>query len=120
MLAGIYAAVARKRRHEPERPAWYPEERVTVAEAIHAYTAGAAYASGEERIKGRLLPGYVADFVALSRDPFAVPPEELPEIRVALTVVGGAVRYSASSASGSSSDSSPAGSSSRSSSGSTG
>ncbi len=120
VLAGIYAAVARKRRHEPERPAWYPEERVTVAEAIHAYTAGAAYASGEERIKGRLLPGYVADFVALSRDPFAVPPEELPEIRVALTVVGGAVRYSASSASGSSSDSSPAGSSSRSSSGSTG
>ncbi len=120
VLAGIYAAVARKRRHEPERPAWYPEERMTVAEAIQAYTEGAAYASGEERIKGKLLPGYVADFVALSRDPFAVAPDELPEIQVALTVVDGAVRYSASSASGSSSDSSPVRSSSRNSSASTG
>ena len=99
VLAGIYAAVARKRPDEPDRPAWYPEERVTVDEAICAYTEGPAYASGEERTKGRLAPGYLADFVALSHDPRAVPPEALPEIQVGLTVVGGVVRYSASSGS---------------------
>jgi predicted amidohydrolase YtcJ len=108
VLAGIYAAVARKRQHEPDRPAWYPEERLTVEEAIRAYTEGPAYASGEERVKGKLLPGYLGDFVALSRDPLTVGPDELPEIRVEMTVVGGTVRYSASSGSGSSSSSSSA------------
>jgi predicted amidohydrolase YtcJ len=98
VLAGIHAAVTRMRREEPHRPAWYPEESLTVEEAVRAYTEGPAYAAGEETIKGRLAPGYVADFVALSEDPLAVPPDRLPDIRVMLTVVGGVVRYSASSA----------------------
>ncbi|HLJ60871.1 MAG TPA: amidohydrolase [bacterium] len=106
VFAGIYAVATRKRRDEPARPAWYPEERLTIEEAIAAYTEGPAYAAGEERIKGKLLPGYLADFVALSRDPLAGTPDELPETQVEMTVVGGAVRYSASSGSGSSSASS--------------
>lgn len=97
VLAGIYAAVTRKRREEPDRPAWYPEESLAVEEAVRAYTEGPAYAAGEETIKGRLVPGYVADFVALSEDPLAAPADRLPDIRVMLTVVGGVVRYSASS-----------------------
>jgi len=108
VLTGIYAAVARKRRDEPERPAWYPEESLTVDEAIRAYTEGPAYAAEEERLKGKLLPGYLADFVALSRDPLEAAPDELPGIQVAMTVVGGVVRYSVSSGSGSSSGSSSA------------
>lgn len=97
VLAGIYAAVTRKRREEPHRPAWYPEETLTVEEAVRAYTDAPAYAAGEETIKGRLARGYVADFVALSDDPLTVQPDRLPDIRVMLTVVGGEVRYSASS-----------------------
>ena len=99
VLTGIYAAVARRRRSEPERPAWRPEEALTVREAVDAYTAGAAYAAGEETVKGRLAPGCVADFVGLSEDLFAIPPERIPEVRVRLTAVGGTVRYSESSSS---------------------
>ncbi len=100
VLAGIYAAVARRRQGEPERGAWYPEEALTAEEALRAYTEGAAYASGEEHLKGRLAPGCLADFVALSGDPAAAPLERLPEIRVLLAAVGGVVRYSTSSGSG--------------------
>jgi predicted amidohydrolase YtcJ len=99
VLTGIYAAVARKRLTEPARPAWRPEEAVTVEEAVHAYTQGAAYAAGEEHVKGRLAPGYAADFVGLSEDLYAVPPERIPEARVRFTAVGGVVRYLESSAS---------------------
>jgi predicted amidohydrolase YtcJ len=99
VLTGIYAAVARKRLTEPARPAWRPEEALTAQEAVHAYTQGAAYAAGEEHVKGRLAPGYAADFVGLSEDLYAVPPERIPEVRVRFTAVGGVVRYSDSSAS---------------------
>ncbi len=102
VMAGIYAAVTRKRREEPHRESWYPDEALTVEEAIRAYTIDAAYASGEERSKGLLAPGRLADFVVLSRDPLAVPADDLPEITVEMTVVGGIVRYEASSGSRSS------------------
>lgn len=94
VLAGIYAAVTRKRPGEPDRAAWYPEERLTPEESVRAYTQGAAYAVGEEKLRGILAPGYLADFVALSGDLLSAPPEEIPAIRVAMTVVGGVVRYS--------------------------
>jgi predicted amidohydrolase YtcJ len=99
VMAGIHAAVTRRRRDEPQRESWYPEEALTVDEAVRAYTIGAAYASGEEGVKGVLAPGRLADFVVLSRDPMDVPPEELPEITVEMTVVGGVVRYAGSSGS---------------------
>jgi predicted amidohydrolase YtcJ len=102
VMAGIYAAVTRKRREEPHQESWYPEESLTAEEAIRAYTIGPAYASGEEEIKGLLAPGRLADFVVLSRDPLEAPPDELPEITVEMTVVGGIVRYEASSGSSSS------------------
>lgn len=97
VLAGIHAAVTRKRRDDAGRAPWYPEEALTVEEALCAYTIGPAYASGEEGMKGVLGPGRVADFVALSRDPLEVMPDELPQITVEKTVVGGIVRYDSSS-----------------------
>ena len=102
VMAGIYAAVTRKRREEPHGESWYPEEALHIEEAIRAYTTGPAYASGEEEIKGLLAPGRLADFVVLSRDPLEAPPDDLPEITVEMTVVGGIVRYEASSGSSSS------------------
>ncbi|MDR7435515.1 MAG: amidohydrolase [Armatimonadota bacterium] len=91
---GIYAAVTRKREDEPASAGWHPEECLTVEEAIRAYTIGAAYASGEERYRGVLSEGYLADFVVLNQDPFRLStPEELLAVKVEATVVGGEIRF---------------------------
>ncbi|HID86781.1 MAG TPA: amidohydrolase, partial [Anaerolineae bacterium] len=72
---------------------WYPEQRLTVAEAVRAYTLGAAYASGEESSRGSIAVGKLADLVVLSRDIFAIPPEEILETEVVATVLDGKVVY---------------------------
>jgi predicted amidohydrolase YtcJ len=66
-----------------------PSQAITVREAFDLYTRGAAYASGEEGIKGTLAPGMLADLVELGRDPFSVPPAEVVDIPVRSTWVGG-------------------------------
>ena len=68
---------------------WRPDQRVTVEEAIVASTVAPAWQTGDERRRGKLLPGYLADLVILDRDPFAIPTEELPEVEVVATMVGG-------------------------------
>lgn len=96
-LLGIYAAVTRRHERDgaPGPEGWQPQERLTLAEAIEGFTGGAAYASGQERYLGRLLPGYLADLVVLDRDIFAAPPEALLETRVQRVMVGGEWRYAA-------------------------
>lgn len=93
VLEGIHAAVTRQRPDGHPPDGWYPEERLTVHEAIHAYTLGAAYAAGEEAEKGSLQPGKLADMVVLSRDITAIPPEEILHTEVVLTIVGGRIVY---------------------------
>ncbi len=88
-LAGIAAAVARPTLDGLNPGGWIPEQKIAVREALVAYTAASAYAEFAEADKGTLAPGRLADFVALTADPLAVPPERLGEIRVLLTVVGG-------------------------------
>jgi predicted amidohydrolase YtcJ len=85
-LAGIAAGVLRT---IDKRPAWHPEQRVTVEEAIHATCVAPAWLEGAERRRGRLVPGQLADLVVLDRDPFATAADELPEIEVVATMVGG-------------------------------
>ena len=85
-LAGIAAGV---RRTIDERPAWRPEESVTVEQALHATTVAPAWLAGDERRRGTLLPGRLADLVVLDRDPLACQPDELGEIQVVATMVGG-------------------------------
>lgn len=68
-------------------------ERLTVAEAIYAYTVGSAYAVHEEAYKGKLAPGYLADFVVLSQDLYHIPSEDIARTKVLATVVGGEVAY---------------------------
>jgi predicted amidohydrolase YtcJ len=68
---------------------WRSDQRVTVEEAIVASTVAPAWQTGDERRRGKLLPGYLADLVVLDRDPFAIPAEELPEVQVVATMVGG-------------------------------
>lgn len=85
-LQGIRAAVLRTL---DEQPPWRPEQALTVEQALHACTAAPAWLCGDERRRGKLLPGYLADLVVLDRDPVTCPPEELPEVRVVATMVGG-------------------------------
>jgi len=85
-LAGIAAGVLRT---IDDRPAWRPEEAVTVEQAIHATCVTPAWLSHDERKRGRLLPGMLADLVVLDRDPLAIEPEELREVQVVATMVGG-------------------------------
>jgi predicted amidohydrolase YtcJ len=90
VMKGIHAAVTRRRADgSPGPEGWYPEQRLTVPEAVHAYTAGAAYASGEEGIKGTLAPGKLADMAVLSQDIFAVDPMAILETEVVATLFDG-------------------------------
>ena len=88
-MVGLYGAVARQTLDGAPEGGWVPDERITLAEAVRAYTYGSAYAEGAEGRKGRLLPGMLADVVVLSEDIFTVEPERLPEVEVAITIVGG-------------------------------
>jgi len=94
-IDGIYAAVTRRTLDDRYPGGWVPEQRITVEEAVRAYTTGAAYAEFSEADKGRLAPGLLADFVIVDRDLFSIPPEEIRQARVTLTVVGGRVIYEA-------------------------
>lgn len=92
-LEGIYAAVTRRTLDDRNPGGWVPEQRIGVADALRAYTAGSAYASFEEGEKGTLEPGKLADLALIDRDLTQVPPEMLREARVVLTVVGGQVVF---------------------------
>jgi predicted amidohydrolase YtcJ len=93
-LPGIHAAVTR-RRHDgsPGSEGWIPGQRLTVTEAVHAYTLGAAHASGEAGLKGSLSPGKLADVTVLSRDIFAIEPMEILDSRVMMTIFDGRIVY---------------------------
>lgn len=93
VFRGIHAAVTRQLPDGTPSGGWYSEQRLTVAEAVYAYTMGSACASAEERIKGSLSVGKQADFIVLSQDVFALPPEELLHTQVHMTVLGGEVVY---------------------------
>jgi predicted amidohydrolase YtcJ len=85
-LAGIAAGV---RRTIDERPPWRGEEALTMEQALHASTVAPAWLAGDERRRGKLLPGFLADLVVLDRDPVACAEDELPEVGVVATMVGG-------------------------------
>lgn len=93
-LEGIYAAVTRRTLDGANPDGWVPEQKITVEQALHAYTTVAAYASFEEDSKGMLKPGMLADFVLLDRDLTTIPPETIRDTRVLKTVVGGKIVYS--------------------------
>ncbi|HWR83063.1 MAG TPA: amidohydrolase [Candidatus Deferrimicrobium sp.] len=94
-IAGIAAAV---RRAQPgSRDVFRPEQRITASEALFRFTVGPAIACGQEHCRGRLLPGYPADFVVLSEDITKVPPTRIYDVRVLATVLAGHVKYCHSS-----------------------
>jgi len=90
-LRGFYAAVTRQDESGSPRGGWFPDQRMRREEALRSWTMAGAYAAFEEKLKGSLAPGKLADFVMLSSDIMTVPPAEILKTRVLMTVVGGEV-----------------------------
>jgi predicted amidohydrolase YtcJ len=74
---------------------WFPEQRLTVKEALSAYTQGSAYAAFQESDKGSISPGKLGDIAVLSDDLFTIPPAKIKDARVVMTIVAGNVVYEA-------------------------
>lgn len=91
-LIGIYAAVARQAE---SGQTLQPDERITPEQALMLYTVNAAYASFEDKTKGSLSPGKLADIVILSGDPTRIPPEKIKDVKVEMTMIGGEVVWEA-------------------------
>jgi predicted amidohydrolase YtcJ len=92
-VMGMYAAVTRRTLDGKNPGGWIPEQRITVAQAVHAYTMGSAFAEHQESEKGSIEPGKLADLVALSGDIFTIAPEAIEKTRVDLTIFDGTLVY---------------------------
>lgn len=92
-ILGIYAAVTRRTLDGANPNGWIPEQKITVEQAIQAYTMAPAYASFQENIKGTITPGKLADIVVLSQDILSIPPEKIENSEVLLTIVNGQVVF---------------------------
>jgi predicted amidohydrolase YtcJ len=92
-LLGIYAAVTRRTLDGKNPDGWVPQEKISVEEALRAYTAGNAYGVFAEDRRGKLAPGYLADLVLIDRDLTRIPAEEIEQAAIKATVLGGRVVY---------------------------
>src|SRR3546814_14342865 len=86
---GIYAAATRRPLDGAHPDGWVPAQKISVAEAVRAYTADSAYADGQDAVKGKLEPGKLADLVVLSDDLFANDPAAIEHRTMAATLPGG-------------------------------
>jgi predicted amidohydrolase YtcJ len=91
----VYAAVTRATLDGKNPGGWFPEQKLTVSEAVEAYTMGSAYAEFQDREKGSITPGKLADLVLLSDDIFSIPPEKIRDTHVLKTFVGGRLVFAA-------------------------
>lgn len=91
----LYAAVTRQTLDGKPEGGWFPQERLDLETSLRSYTVNNAWAEGEEASKGTLRAGKLADFVIIDRDLFAIPPEQIKDAKVLMTVVGGRVVFAA-------------------------
>jgi len=92
-LLGIYAAVTRRTTDGKNPNGWFPEQKISVEDAVRAYTINNAYAAFAENDRGSIAPGKLADFTVLSDDIFIIDPEKISDVKVQMTIVGGVVMY---------------------------
>jgi predicted amidohydrolase YtcJ len=92
-LEGIYAAVTRRTLDDRNPDGWVPEQKIGVEDALRAYTINGAYASFEEKEKGSIERGKLADFTLVDRDLTRIAPETIRDAHVVMTIVGGRVVY---------------------------
>lgn len=91
----IYAAVTRATLDGKNPNGWVPEQKISVKEAVAAYTMGSAYAEFQEKEKGSITRGKLADIVMLNSDIFSINPAKIPGVKAEMTIVGGKIVYSA-------------------------
>jgi len=96
-MLGLYAAVTRATLDGKNPNGWFPEQKLTVAEAVEAYTMGSAYAEFQDKEKGSIAVGKLADMVILSDDIFKIDPVKIRDVKVLKTFVGGKVTWDADS-----------------------
>jgi predicted amidohydrolase YtcJ len=94
-MLGLYAAVTRKTLSGRPEGGWFPLEKLTIEEAIRAYTLNTAYAAFEEDIKGTITVGKLADFIVLSDNLLTMDPDDIKDVKVLKTIVGGTAVYEA-------------------------
>jgi predicted amidohydrolase YtcJ len=92
-MEGLYAAVTRKDRLGEVGEGWFPEQKLTMEEAIKYYTLGSAYAQFMDDRKGMIKPDYLADIVIVDKDLLTIPESEIMKTKVDYTIVGGKVVY---------------------------
>jgi len=92
-ISGVYAAVTRRTLDGKNPNGWVPEQKISVGEALRAYTAGNAYATFDQQKWGALAPGYYADVVVIDRNLFTMAPDSLDQAKVRVTIVDGKVVY---------------------------
>jgi hypothetical protein len=92
-LFGIWAAVTRRTADNKNPGGWYPEQKITVDEAVRAFTWGSAYAEFQDDVKGTLEKGKFADMIILSDDIFTIDPNKIADAKVLLTVTNGKVVF---------------------------
>jgi predicted amidohydrolase YtcJ len=98
-LLTVYAAVTRATLDGKNTNGWFPEQKLTVREAVRAYTMGSAYAEFQEAQKGSITPGKLADMVLLSDDIFSIDPAKIPDAKVLKTIVDGKLVWDSATAS---------------------
>jgi len=92
-LQGIYAAVTRQTIDDKNPDGWVPEQKISLEEALQGYTSAGALAEFAEKIKGTIEPGKLADLVVLDKNLFEIPPAEIRNVRVEMTILGGRIIY---------------------------
>jgi predicted amidohydrolase YtcJ len=92
-ILSIYGAVTRRTLDGKNPKGWIPEQRIAVDEAVRAYTVGSAYAEFQDKVKGTITPGKLADLVMLSGDIFKIESKEIEKVKVLMTIVDGRVVY---------------------------
>ncbi len=93
-IAGIYAAVTRRTLDDKNPGGWFPDQKISVEQALRCYTVNNAWAGFQENKTGKLKAGMLADFTVLSEDLFSMAPEKIRDTRILLTVVNGKEAYS--------------------------
>jgi len=94
-ISSIYAAVTRRTLDGKNPNGWIPEQKISVEDAVRAYTVGSAYAEFQENVKGTITPGKLADLVIISDDIFKIDPKEIEKAKVVMTIMDGRVVYEA-------------------------
>lgn len=92
-IYGIYAAVTRRTLDDKNPGGWIPEQKISVEDAIKCYTLNNAFAAFEEKIKGSIEPGKLADFVVLNQNLLTIAPEKIRDVKVEMTILGGKTVY---------------------------